>query len=152
MRPLRRTSSPLQHAVSLRGRAAAALSALWRAHECGERHNLDPRATIVDLLLSEGEQDEAQSVSEQIRKSRPQDGRTYHNLADVWDDQGETQRALGSLMRGIMLHERQGLPEHVLRMLCLARWRIRDREGQDPDDCDVLALDLQERLSQRANS
>lgn len=119
---------------------------LWRAHSCWDQDGLDPRAVIVDLLLKQEEIVQAQEVSEQIRTSRPLDGSTYHYLGEMWDEQGETKRALGWFTRGIMLDDREGLPEGELSMLVMGRWRIRRREGHEPDEYDELALQLQERL------
>lgn len=129
-----------------------ALDVLWRAHECGGWEDLDPRAVIVDVLLDQGEHARAQEVSEQVRKSRPRDGGTYLYLGELWEDKGETKRALGWLMRGIMLAEQGGPPQGDLDMLCLGRWRIRQQDGQEPDGYDEVALAFQQQLTDHLGS
>lgn len=88
-----------------------------------------------------------QEVSEQVRKSRPRDGGTYLYLGELWEDKGETKRALGWFMRGIMLEEQSGPPQDDLDMLCLGRWRIRQRDAQEPDAYDEVALVFQQQLT-----
>lgn len=128
------------------GDSQRAVDVLWQAHAQGERDGMDPRAVIVDMFLTEGDAVRAQEVSDQIRRSRPLAAMTYHYLAELWDEQGETTRALGWFMRGIMLDEREGIPGDQLTMLCLGRWRIREREGFEPDEYDEIALDLQDEM------
>ncbi len=128
------------------GDAQRALDVLWQAHAQAERDELDPRAVIVDMLLTEGDAVRAQEVSNQIRRSRPLAAMTYHYLGELWDEQGETSRALGWFMRGIMLEEREGIPEDQLTMLCLGRWRIREREGFERDEYDEIALAVQDEV------
>lgn len=123
-----------------------ALDVLWRAYESGDWDDPDPRAAIVDVLLEQDEHATAQEVSEQVRRSRPHDASTYLYLGELWDDAGETKRGLGWFTRGIMLAEREGRADHELHMLCLGRWRIRQREGQEPDEYDKVALEFQRRL------
>lgn len=131
------------------GDAQRAQEVLWHAHELGQRDAMDPRAVIVDMLITEGDLVQAQDVSNQIRRSRPLAPMTYHYLAELWDEQGETSRALGWFMRGIMLIERDGIADQHLKMLCLGRWRIRRREGHEPDEYDEIALDFQEDMHDR---
>lgn len=124
-----------------------ALEVLWRAYECRDWDDLDPRAVIVDVLLDQGEPARAQEVSEQVRRSRPRDASTYLYLGELWEDKDETKRALGWFMRGIMLVEQRGLSEADLSLLCLGRWRIRQRDEQEPDEYDEVAIQFQEHLN-----
>jgi len=124
-----------------------AIDVLWRAHECGGWDHLDPRAAIVDILLDQDDLAKAEEVSEQVRKSRPLETGTYLYLGELWGDRGETKRALGWLTRGIMLAEREGLARHELSMLCMGRWRIRRREGQEPDEYDEVAMEFKQQLT-----
>ncbi|MGI8947522.1 MAG: hypothetical protein ACR2FV_06025 [Ornithinimicrobium sp.] len=129
-----------------------AVDVLWRAYECGGWDHLDPRAAIVDILLDQDERVKAQEVSEQVRKSRPLDASTYLYLGELWDDRGETKRALGWFTRGIMLAEHEGLAHHEASMLCMGRWRIRRREGQEPDEYDEVAMECQQQLTDHLGS
>ncbi|MGB3186066.1 MAG: hypothetical protein WBG36_00745 [Ornithinimicrobium sp.] len=122
---------------------------LWQAHAQGQRDGMDPRAVIVDMLLTQDDAVQAQDVSNEIRRSRPLAPMTYHYLAELWDEQGETTRALGWFMRGIMLIELEGMPDHQFTMLCVGRWRIREREGLEPDEYDEIALDFRDEMQDR---
>ncbi|PYG00933.1 hypothetical protein SAMN05216184_10289 [Georgenia satyanarayanai] len=108
---------------------------------------LDPRSHLMALLLERGDTEEALVLDTQLRRSRPADAATYEYMADVWADHGEDRRALGWVTRGILVHEEgSAFSDTDVAMLCLMRWRIRERQGQEPDDYDLVGIGMDERL------
>lgn len=110
----------------------------------------DPRAHLVTLLLQRGEREEALRWDRDLRRSRPEGGATYEYMGQTWLEVGDERRALGWYTRGILRHE-QGPPfeDYDLGALCLARWRLRERLGHQPDDYDFIGLGLRRRLDER---
>lgn len=123
-----------------------ALAAYRRAVASHGSVALDPRCLVVDLLHRRGEHEEADGVEQELRRSRPAETGTYEYMGSLCEELGETTRALGWYARGLSLAERDGLPEAQMGQLCLQRWRLRQRLGQDPDQFDEFAMDFQERV------
>lgn len=108
---------------------------------------LDPRCMLIHLLHERGEHEEASEVEQDLRRSRPEQAATYEYMGQLCEELGETTRALGWFNRGISLAEDEGLMEAEMGALCLARWRLRERLGHDPDQFDQFGLDHHERVA-----
>lgn len=131
----------------LAGAVGAAESAYRQAVLAEGFADLDPRSHLAALLLGRGEVEEALVLDRELRRSRPTESAVYEYMADVWAEHGDDRRALGWLTRGILVHEQgPGFSETDLSMLCLARWQVRERAGEEPDDYDFIGIGMIERL------
>ncbi|WP_324650639.1 hypothetical protein [Georgenia sp. H159] len=139
--------------LELAGDPAAAEAAYRRAAGADGDAALDPRSHLVAVLLDREEPDEALALDRDLRRSRPTEAATYEYMADVWAEHGDDRRALGWLTRGILVHEQgPGFSDVDLSMLCLARWRLRERLGHQPDDHDVIGIGMLQRLDRAAEN
>lgn len=111
---------------------------------------VDPRCRIVAVLHRRGEHADADEVEHELRRSRPGSAATYTCMGRLCEERGETARALGWFNRGISLAEQDGLVEADMGELCLSRWQLRRRLGQDPDQFDEFGIDYAERISRAA--
>lgn len=133
--------------LELAGDPEAAEAVYRRAVVAEGVSELDPRSHLMALLLERGDTEEALVLDTQLRRSRPADAATYEYMADVWADHGDDRRALGWVTRGILVHEEgPGFSDTDFAMLCLMRWRIRERQGQEPDQYDLVGIGMDERL------
>ncbi len=128
----------------------AAVELYQRAAAADGDAQLDPRSHLVALLLRRGDRDEALRWDRELRRSSPYGGATYEYMGEVWLEEGDDRRALGWYTRGVLRHE-QGPPfeDYDLAGLCLARWRLRERLGHQPDDYDFIGIGLRRRLDER---
>lgn len=133
--------------LELAGDTAGAEDLYRRAASAAGHASIDPRSHLVALLLDRGERDEALTLDRELRRSRPADAATYEYMGEVWSAHGEDGRALGWVTRGIGVHEQgPGFSQTDLAMLCLKRWEVRERQGQEPDGYDVVGIGMRERL------
>ncbi|WP_413451216.1 hypothetical protein AA0Y32_17415 [Georgenia phoenicis] len=133
--------------LELAGDPEAAEAVYRRAARAEGFSELDPRSHLMALLLERGDSEEALALDTELRRSRPSDAATYEYMADVWADHGDDRRALGWVTRGIGVHEEgPGFSDTDFAMLCLMRWRIRERAGQEPDHYDLVGIGMDERL------
>ncbi|GGK75921.1 hypothetical protein [Ornithinimicrobium pekingense] len=138
------TQAGEQH--ELAGDDEAALELYRRAAASPGPVALDPRCLVIHLLHRRGEHDQADELEQRLRRSRPRQASTYEYMGEVCVELGETARALGWFNRGITLAEDEGLLEAEMGGLCLARWRLRERLGHDPDQYDEFGRDHHARL------
>ncbi len=138
------TEAGEQH--ELAGDEEAALALYRRAVGSTGRAALDPRCLLIHLLYRRGERAEADELEQRLRRSRPREASTYEYMGQVCVELGETTRALGWFNRGITLAEDEGLMEAQMGRLCLARWRLRESLGHDPDQFDQFGADYLERV------
>lgn len=105
---------------------------------------LDPRCFLVDVLVQTGRLDEAVELDNALRRSRPADLVTYPVLAQTWIAHDQ-RRAMGWLNRGLDWAERSGQEDAPsFALLCVARFHLRQDQGQDLDEYDEIAMDLLE--------
>lgn len=131
----------------LAGDEEAAIELYRRAAAGHGPVTLDPRCMVIHLLHARGEHDEADEVEQALRRSRPAQAATYEYMGELCEELGRTTGALGWFNRGISLAEDGGLLEAEMGALCLARWRLRERLGHDPDQFDQFGLDHRERVT-----
>lgn len=126
---------------------AGALQQAQRASDLGISEGADPRAFVAELLFLLDRPDEAKEVSEEVRRSRPEESETYWTMATIWEARGELRQALGWYTRGIVWVEDHDGPAADLGLLCSGRWRVRQAMGHAPDDLDELGIGFEEAVA-----
>ena len=126
--------------LSQAGDPEGALTHAMSAAELGISHGADPRAFAVELLFSLERPEEAKKVSEDVRRSRPDEPETYWTMATIWESRGEAVQALAWFNRGIALVEDSDGPSADLGLLCAGRWRVRQSLGHAPDELDEMGM------------
>lgn len=127
--------------LSLAGEPVEALGYYQRAAECEMPTRPDARAFVVRALLDLDRTEEAEELSEQLRRSRPPIAETYLFMGEVWELAGELDRANRWLTRGALLAQSQG-SRSEWSMLVLGRYRVRRALGFPPDDFDQAAASI----------
>lgn len=133
--------------LSQAGDQGGALEHAQRASELGISHGADPRAFVVELLFSLDRPEEARAVSEDVRRSRPDEPETYWTMATIWEARGEAVQALAWYNRGIALVEDSDGPPADLGVLCAGRWRVRRSLGHAPDELDEMGMGFEEAVA-----
>lgn len=139
--------------LDLAGDAEAALEAYRASAARPETTVPDARAFVVHTLVGLGRVEEAEELSEQLRRSRPADAQTYELVGETWEAAGELDRANRWFTRGLMLAEEQQ-ERGTFAVLLISRRRVRRAIGFPPDGYDEAAEDLMmealaERLGER---
>ncbi|WP_114906952.1 hypothetical protein [Ornithinimicrobium murale] len=134
--------------LSEAGDREGAVRQALRASDLGLSEGADPRAFATELLFQLDRPDEARSVSEDLRRSRPADPETYWTMASIWEVRSEARQALGWYNRGIALVEETEGPPADLGLLCSGRWRVRQSLGLDPDELDELGMGFEDAVAQ----
>lgn len=129
-----------------------ALDLYRRAAELGTSEGPDANAYAVDVLFQLDRAQEARSLSESIRRGRPDRTDTYLAMATVWESQGDLTQSLAWANRGIALAEEVQGPPADLGLLCLSRWRVRQALGLDPDEYDDLGVGFLEAVDDELGS
>ncbi len=129
---------------------AGALDAFQAAADRPERTHPDARGFVVRALVDLGRIAEAQDVSEQLRRSRPEHAVTYAYVGEVWEEAGELDRAHRWFTRGLLLAERTR--DHTsYALLLISRLRVRESLGFPPDrDDEIAAAMIRESLARSA--
>ncbi|QDO88612.1 hypothetical protein FNH13_09915 [Ornithinimicrobium ciconiae] len=136
----------LSRAADLSG----ALAHYQRAAELGTSEGPDANAYVVDTLFQLDRPQEARTLSETLRRARPERVDTYLAMATVWELNGDLRQSLGWSTRGIALAEEVDGPPADLGLLCVARWRVRQEQGMEPDEYDELAMGFLDAVDEGA--
>jgi hypothetical protein len=131
-----RAGEQLQFADDIEG----AMDAYRAAADRPETTVPDARAYLVHMLLELGQVAEAEVLSEQLRKSRPQAAATYDFVGETWEVAGELDRANRWMTRGMMLAQEQR-DQMAFLMLAVGRLRVRRAIGFPPDIYDEMAAE-----------
>lgn len=130
---------------SMAGDAAGALRLFREAGDGETVDGPDPRTFQVRALFELDQPQQAKDLSEDLRRSRPDRTETYLYMGEVWEGR-DNRQALGWLTRGAVFADETEAPPADLGMLCLARWRLRQSLGHEPDELDELGLGFAEAL------
>ena len=133
--------------LSQAGDQDGALGHAQRAADLGISHGADPRVFVTELLFSLDRPREAKALSEDVRRSRPDEPETYWTMATIWEAQDEPLQALAWFNRGIALVEDSDGPPADLGVLCAGRWRVRQALGHAPDELDELGMGFEEAVA-----
>lgn len=134
--------------LSQAGDQEGALAHALHAGELGISHGADPRAFAVELLFSLDQPKEAKELSENVRRSRPDEPETYWTMATIWESRGEAVQALAWYNRGIALVEDSDGPPADLGLLCAGRWRVRQSLGHAPDELDEMGMGFEDAVAE----
>ena len=128
------------------GRYDDAIAAQQRAIDTGWRGRPDPRSDIAEFHLRAGRGDEAAHLWAQLEAETPDDVWLYNAAGLSYREQGDDERALPWLTKGIELAIRDDDPEDIVAQLSHARRASLEALGQPLDE---LERDVDAFLARR---